>query len=858
MKFLFRTPLFDFDPENESEIQKNWIKIMEAISISSASLANEIRDQQYDQLSKSVRLKVKKYILRGRYRSTPFGKFAGVGLGSFNLQKFSLDLEQVVKLGPKYTSMTWEDNSQEWHLSTVGFSQFDRKVFLSYHVREERWALLGIPSNKVISQLINHCKAHQGIRFSEFRLWFKDESQNSVEEIWMHLIELGILYQSEEWLKTKITPSVYTDIFLADRLGISDEINNVVQDFFQTSGPLFSQVSSSYLGRLKKWFQNKIDDRFIPLPFLLAYQEFTSSDFLELNPNGENSKESFEIPTSCWGLEEVDLRKIVKEAPLDPQIYHLDLVFKALDDGRIVIDNAICNRPFVFIGRFNRHEEVFALAQEIKGKVYPSQELIYAEVRIFETHVVQGICETRPIFDKFISPFYQKDPNCIPFEEIEMGLRDDEFLLVHNKTGKRIIPIVTHPLNGKEISHPLIRLLWELDHQKGFKLTHYQSPQFISSNYSPRLTWGKTVLQPRKWVVFSYQFEVVDELKKWLNEQALPTEISVGIYDRELLINWESEDGFEILWTELRKHPKCVLSEVLWKDKSPFTSTTGKPIYPQLIISHRKAINEQPWSGFLNSIDHENSWWLYVVFWVAEEDFEDSILLLFSFGFIDYLKKKSVQWYYLVYPDSEQLQVRMRFLANSRDQKGEILSFIVNNLSYQLRFEQRPYFPEVKKYGASTYQISEELFWMESRLIVEIIRRTVSLSGPSEIGIECLSQFWADLIYAAGLESYGFKMVKSKVKRMSFELKRNFAVEPLNAKPHRKLPLKWKKEYRLKLMTHLSHWGENNMKWQVISNHLHMQVNRFYSVNRKRMEDWLYYLLYKEMGKRIFGKRDFG
>lgn len=853
MKFLFRTPLFDFDPDSESEIRENWPKIIEAISISSASLAREIRNKGYEDLAKPVRLKVKKYILRGRYRSTPFGKFAGVGLGADMQQKFSVDLSQVDELGSDCTIENPESSYEHWHLSVSSLSQFNRKVFLSYLVKEERWALLSIPRNKVFSLLENHWKSHLKIRFAEFRSWFKEGSQNYIEEIWRELIKMGILYHSEDWLKTQISPSVYTDVVVKDQLGIQDEIKNIVNGFFQTAGNLFGEISSDYLKGLKKWFHVKFDDRFIPLPFLLNYQEFTSSDFLELIPNGISQKESLEIPDSLWGCEEVDLKKIVKDAPLPSQIYHVDLVVKILDDDQIVVDNAICNRPFVLIGRFNRNEEIYAFEKEIKSLVFSNDGLIYAEVRVFETHVVQGICATRPVFEKYISPFNQGDPNCIPFEEIEMGLRDHEFLLVHNKSGKRIIPIITHPLNGKEISHPLIRLLWELDHQKSFKLVHYQAPLFSSNTYTPRLCWGKIILQSRRWVINSHQFELQKELKKWLVEQALPSNILVGIYDRKLLVDWESEDGFEILWLELRKYSKCVLSEVIWKDKSPYTSFNGKTIYPQLVISHRKEIKEKPWTGFLNSIDHEDPKWLYLVFWVSEEDFEDSMLLLFSFYLIDFLKRKRVLWYFLVYPDREQIQVRLRFCPNSKEEREEILCRLVNNLQ-RLRFELRPYYPEVKKYGNTTYLISENLFWMESSLVSEIIRKTVRLSGSSTISIECLSQFWTDLILSSGMELYGFKMLRIRVKRISHESKRRFSAESNEKKRFRRLALTWKKDYKEKLMTHLSHWEEERMKWQIISNHLHMQVNRFYSLDRKFMEDWLYFLLYKEMGRRIFGK----
>jgi len=96
MNILFRAPLFDFEPSSEQEIEENWDKIVAAISVSSKSLFEEVSAFQYKDLRPYVRKKVFKYILRGRYRSTPFGKFAAVGIGEIDgRQKKQLDLDRV-------------------------------------------------------------------------------------------------------------------------------------------------------------------------------------------------------------------------------------------------------------------------------------------------------------------------------------------------------------------------------------------------------------------------------------------------------------------------------------------------------------------------------------------------------------------------------------------------------------------------------------------------------------------------------------------------------------------------------------------------------------------------------------------
>lgn len=50
MKFLFRAPLLDFDPQDEKEIVENWDRILKIISVSSTSLFDEISQKTYSSL----------------------------------------------------------------------------------------------------------------------------------------------------------------------------------------------------------------------------------------------------------------------------------------------------------------------------------------------------------------------------------------------------------------------------------------------------------------------------------------------------------------------------------------------------------------------------------------------------------------------------------------------------------------------------------------------------------------------------------------------------------------------------------------------------------------------------------------
>ncbi|WP_092732352.1 lantibiotic dehydratase [Algoriphagus alkaliphilus] len=62
-----------------SAVQNNWKSILTAIENASPHLFAEIKDHTYQDLPSSLKNKVYKYLVRGRYRSTPFGFFRELG-----------------------------------------------------------------------------------------------------------------------------------------------------------------------------------------------------------------------------------------------------------------------------------------------------------------------------------------------------------------------------------------------------------------------------------------------------------------------------------------------------------------------------------------------------------------------------------------------------------------------------------------------------------------------------------------------------------------------------------------------------------------------------------------------------------
>src|SRR5690606_20757650 len=83
MHLLFRLPLFHFDIENPETLEQHRETILDAIKLSSTEFHRELEEKPFADLKEKQSMKLRKYLLRGRYRPTPFGKFAGVGIAKW-------------------------------------------------------------------------------------------------------------------------------------------------------------------------------------------------------------------------------------------------------------------------------------------------------------------------------------------------------------------------------------------------------------------------------------------------------------------------------------------------------------------------------------------------------------------------------------------------------------------------------------------------------------------------------------------------------------------------------------------------------------------------------------------------------
>lgn len=431
-------------------------------------------------------------------------------------------------------------------------------------------------------------------------------------------------------------------------------------------------------------------------------------------------------------------------------------------------------------------------------------------------------------------------------------------MLIHKPTLKKIIPVVIHPLNGQEISHPIMRLLWEIAHQNPYTFVPYKLRKDKGIQYMPQLNWGQLVLQTQRWVINFSTYSSIAELEQWAVDNKLPHPITMGYMDRELLLHWKEKRDLEILWAELCKWERLILSEPKWINQSQFTSHRKQQIYPQFIVHKSAAKSESNPPSDINSIETTDENSLYILCRIREEECLDFLGYFYCEQLMAVLTRESIIWYYVVYPGRGHLQLRLRFLRLDPTQKSLLITLISQKLAEsQVSYETRQYYPELKKYGNRNYIQSEQLFHLESRLLLSQDSKLHErlLESHLSLKIEFMTSLWMMVIKNVKSDLFYFDFLKSRIKFLSRnEMKniRKYSGEFKNQQSFTMSYHHWMESYMKIIMSHSAIEDEKEAGLRLILNHIHMQVNRFFPMERKQMEDLVFFQLYKRLGKEIY------
>ncbi len=842
MNLIFRIPLFDFEINDPHQLAQNWKKILEAIEISSPDLFNSIAYRPFASLPEPLQLKVRKYLIRGRYRPTPFGKLAGMGLAYW-----SKTTQGPTSLNPLFHQSKPVDShnlkgklADQVFIPMPGLTlRFGYHQALTYDSKLSKWCQSKIEKNDFLDKFLS-------LAYHNIAVDFQGKKPESIkpnldEEKLEELLSTGFVYPCHQYI-----PSfpMSTNAEVRDSISVSYQVKTVLDEFIAESGALFMDSKNSYTKDFIKWFVDRFDDRQICLYTLLS-----DSDFLEKQMTFGKTPPPPKDTIPNHFSESMDLKMHLPKACIPKGIYDLQLVFRMGKDGNPIIENMVCNRPFAYLGRFNRYPDFQNYGKTLKESIYASKDLIFAQLDLFESPKVQAICEGAELFDRKISPLPKVSEKQIGLDEIWVGVEGDRIYLLHLLNQKEIIPVVLHPLHGDQITHPLMKLLWQIAIQDSFKFLAY-TPNGKNLGTGMELKWGDLIIQPKSWKLERSIFKTKDSFLFHLTEtEELPSKFLAGIEDRELLIEKEIPIDQEILWQELNRFGELTLNEAPWVESDLISNSGGIPLFPQFIYRHTQKFDRPPIQTPFNPIYFSDPNWIYLILKTPYSDLLETLEYIQDFFHGEGFKYKA-KWYYLVYQKSVEHEIRLRIYTPKKTSKF-LLSLTYHLDLEEITWTKAHYFPETEKYGFEDYPKSEKLFCLESEFLFSYNGEyKMNLLLPQEQKLNFLTALWIWIIYSLDKTEIFFEYFKCLCKEQKNQLTSEFKSRFTYLNKYQSFGFQDRKYLEI-LRSHPFIW--NSYSKTFLINHMHMMVNRSFPLEPRVHELELWYRLYRELGIRRYG-----
>ncbi|MBN3584846.1 thiopeptide-type bacteriocin biosynthesis protein [Algoriphagus aestuarii] len=850
MAFLYRIPLFDVDPNDPVAISDQKEKIIEAIQLASPEFAKLLASKDFMNLEDRLRIKLRKYLLRAKYRPTPFGKFAGVGIADWG-NTFHLEhpLKATELNNIHYHSRTSDPLSNQYKLTEGIYLKHGFYHAMVYDRASQKWSPRKIPYNNLLKVLFKKFK-NRCFDFNQFKELTEKENQEAfddlLKELWLQLIDSGILVHRGIQLENQNG----TDMVLKNPVTVPCSIKQTLQEFIESAGNLFSEEETRYLHEYKKWQIEHFDDRWISLQQLMENGDFFSGQFLLESsvPNEETIDFSSKIFENN-GPNSIDLKKNVAHKNLDRGIFDIQLLYRMDEQENPVIENIVCNRPFVYTGRFNRDAAVKNLTLEIKNKIFQNEHVLYAHLNFIENKSIEHICAVENIFDYEIGPYPPNSPKELAFRDLFLGIEQNRIILFHKPSKKQVIPIVLHPLNGVHITHPLLRLLWEVAHQGRFRFKPYQSNNLEKAAITPALCWGKLCLQPKKWKLKKDKLETLESLQRKLHALDLPKHILVGKMDQELLLSLENPDDLQILREELNKHENLVLSEAHWFHSNG-RKNKKRPL--QLVYQHSRTKDDQFSPIHFNPITKAIPDCFYLIIVIKNSEVPEVLQRLFLLlKKLEYFKSNPT-WYFLIYGKNQGTEIRLRIL----DFDSNKSPLLLNNLEGLFRKENwewktATYFPETSKYGKRSLPISHKIFHLESSFLAKKHGKDFPIMHSDKSKILLIVSLWKKIVIQSPESKSLFKLLQKETKIMDTQIvqayKKEFQFSPEAIQSRFN-----QKSYFSLILSHPYFKRKGAVHSHFLMNHLHMMCNRFFPTAPLEQERRIRYHLYREMGKHLY------
>ena len=388
------------------------------------------------------------------------------------------------------------------------------------------------------------------------------------------------------------------------------------------------------------------------------------------------------------------------------------------------------------------------------------QKIVAEEEKLIENGVLAEIVHMpdnritnvikHPPFRNFEIPFLAKPSaekeNIIDLSDLFIRMENGELILFSKRLNKRIVPCKTHMHNHVYKTLPLYHFLCDLQGQGVDRSINFAWGNLMQLyNFLPRVCYKNIIVSPAMWYLHQSALEhlkneqkgegllkAIEELQKLFH---LPRYVLHSEGDNELLVDLSDVTSAQI-WVELIKNKQSVLlKEFLWADKRNNGAYLHQ--YIATLFNEEKRHFQTPLPVLTDNEAGEEvsvkrsfpigSEWLYVKLYCGTGSV-DIVLAKIVLPFLKDVTQKDLlqKCFYIKYRDPD-FHIRLRILLKDASDTLRVMEMLNQSIAQShdksLIWKMQPdtYVREIERYGTSTIELCESVFYIDSMVTLELL-----------------------------------------------------------------------------------------------------------------------------------------
>ncbi|MCZ4225393.1 lantibiotic dehydratase [Pedobacter rhodius] len=779
---IFRTPRFSY----QSELADCWEELKKAISISSEAFyqtIKEVKAEELTTLNPKVLFTVWKYYNRAKFRSTPYGTFAGFSMLKDALSTASsqivLEEKQLVH---QFIDWPYKNNLNfslpELLQNNCFLFANSSYYFTTTSIRyiactDGLFELAEIDKDEFVIRILKACL--KPIRVNELikNLDVSVEVQADVLSLLEDMLSLQLLLSDvdpniigEDYFdRIHVNPVEGTPKYLiAERNTISGGLDekmfyavpgliNLMQHILPVDG---RDALKQFVNKFKKKFEQKE----VPLSMALDPEMGIGYDELEQAGQGDEfinqffgkqDKKSDDLndklkqnfkklihPKSFRFNETIKLDKLGLPLADKPTVLPNSFsMLLSVSDDLICVDQTGGSTANALSGRFTMaNDKVYQHCKKI-GQIEQAAnpDILFFDVAYMVETNVDNINRRKLVYDNQLSILnFDTSENPLTLDDIMLSVQGNEVVLRSKKLNKRVVPRMASAYNYARSDLSVFRLLCDLQHQNiQTNLTLFLESLYPELPYYPRLQYQNIVLSQQRWLVKKADVSSLNltDLRNYLNKLGVSANFKAGLSDQTLCFDKNIDLDLNAFLQYMLKQDKVYLEEVLIPEKSVVVDEKGNPYLAQFILNiyHQEKI----YNGFSQPALDETSVkqffppgkeWLYFEIYCHQQR-SDTLLSGPIAQFLDTYSNQIKSWFFIRYNENG-YHLRFRLLLND-EKDGQILTAAFSaHLEEDLAaglvsdLQLRTYRRETQRYGNDLIEEVEKHFSADSRFVLSL------------------------------------------------------------------------------------------------------------------------------------------